>query len=193
VAHADGSFNDPAADTPMLYAAQGDHGPLAWSQALLDADERVIGVVAARGGELPRTEWYRSDRGTRWRDVLERLLAAATAAGYDRGVTRGRRGTIQILPTRAGLLYVQSFYDWPADAEPSLTGVAVYDGASATTGPTLAQALGVARTAQPSGTGAFRSRVNQLYEAMSTALRLGDWPAFGAAYSALGRLLRAER
>jgi len=37
----------------------------------------------------------------------------------------------------------------------------------------------------------FRRRVNALYESMRDAMRRGDWPGIGAAYEALGRLLRS--
>lgn len=193
VAHASGSFNDAGADMPLLSLNQGTNGALAWSQAILDSDERIIGALVARGGEMPRTEWHRVSGTTSWRTVLEKLLAAAGAAGYDHGIARGRRGTVQVLPTRTGLVYSQSFYDWPADGPPSLTGVVLYDGKSAVTGATLAQALGVIRPATAIGTAAFRSRVNALYEVMSNAMRRGDWIAFGDAYTSLGQLLRAAR
>ena len=193
VAHASGSFSDTGADTPLLYLNQGDSGALAWSQAILDSDERIIGALVARGGEVPRTEWHRASGSTPWREVLEKLLGAAGAAGYDRGVTRGRRGAVQVLPTRTGMVYAQSFYDWPTDGPPSLTGVVLYDGKSSAAGATVAQALGVIRPATATGTEAFRSRVNALYEAMSNAMQHGNWIAFGDAYTSLGRLLRAAR
>jgi uncharacterized membrane protein (UPF0182 family) len=37
----------------------------------------------------------------------------------------------------------------------------------------------------------FRKRVAALYESMREAMRKGDWAALGAAYDALGRLLRS--
>jgi hypothetical protein len=177
----------------MLYLEHGDRGPLAWSQALLDADERVIGVLVARGGEMPRAEWHHVPDAVPWRDVLEKLLAAASAAGYDRGGSRARRGTVQVLLVKDGLVFAQSFYDWPADGPPSLTGVAVYDGKNSSAGAMLAQALGVIRPRTAGGTEAFRSRVNALYDALSNAMKRGDWVAFGDAYNALGRLLRTAR
>ena len=193
IAHASGSFNDAGADTPLLFLNQGDSGALAWSQAILDSDERIIGALVARGGEVPRTEWHRVSGTTSWRGVLEKLLAAAGAAGYDHGIARGRRGAVQVLPSRTGIVFAQSFYDWPSDGPPSLTGVVLYDGKTSAAGATLAQALGVIRPATASGTEAFRSRVNALYNDMSNAMRRGDWIAFGDAYTGLGRLLRATR
>ena len=91
------------------------------------------------------------------------------------------------------MVYAQSFYVWPADGPPSLTGVVLYDGKSSAAGATVAQALGVIRPATATGTEAFRSRVNALYEAMSNAMQHGNWIAFGDAYTSLGRLLRAAR
>ena len=193
IAHTSESFNDAGADIPLLFLNQGDSGALAWSQALLDSDERIIGALVARGGEVPRTEWHRVSGTTSWRAVLEQLLAAAGAAGYDHGVARGRRGTVQVLLSRTGVIYAQSFYDWPADGPPSLTGVVLYDGKNTASGATLAQALGVIRPATAVGTEAFRARVNALYTDMSNAMRRGDWIAFADAYTSLGRLLRAAR
>jgi hypothetical protein len=37
----------------------------------------------------------------------------------------------------------------------------------------------------------FRRRVSALYESMREAMRRGDWSGIGAAYEALGRLLRS--
>jgi hypothetical protein len=37
----------------------------------------------------------------------------------------------------------------------------------------------------------FRRRVGALYESMREAMRRGDWAGIGAAYEALGRLLRS--
>jgi len=59
------------------------------------------------------------------------------------------------------------------------------------TGATLGEALGVVRPMAASGNASLRARVAALYEAMSDAMRRGDWRAFGDAFSQLGRLLRS--
>jgi hypothetical protein len=85
---------------------------------------------------------------------------------------------------------VQSFYEWPPDAPPSLAGVVMLQKGQVHTGATLREALGLARPAAPAGMGTVRARVTALYDAMSAAMRRGDWNAFGEAYAELGRLLR---
>jgi len=103
----------------------------------------------------------------------------------------------------AGLAYVQSFYEWSAERPPRLTGVAAAvvpatrtDGTATPpllvrTGRTLADALGIAEPERAAGSAPWRARVAALYDAMDRALKRGDWAAFGDAFTALGKLLRA--
>jgi hypothetical protein len=191
LAGADNSSLDLTDGGPMLYAPQGERGALHWSVGVLDGEDRVIGALVARGGDAPRTEWRRAATEVRWRAVLERLLAGATDSARPRPRSGERRGHVQLLPLAEGFAFAQSFYRWPSDAPPALAGVAVLDGARVRTGPTVAEALGLARSAGVAGGAAFRSKVAALYDEMSAALRRGDWTAFGSAYAALGRLLRA--
>ena len=58
------------------------------------------------------------------------------------------------------------------------------------TGGSLSEALGVTRPVSANASASLRARVAALYDAMTTAMRRGDWIAFGEAYSQLGRLLR---
>jgi hypothetical protein len=191
LAGSDDASPDLVDGAPMLFAESGERGPLLWSVGVLDNDDRVIGAVIARGGEAPRTEWRRDGGGARWRTVLEQLLAGATDAAERRPRAIERRGHVQLLPTKEGFLFAQAFYRWPAEAPPVLAGVAVLDAGRVRTGPTVVEALGLARSADVAGTAAFRSKVAALYDEMSAALRRGDWSAFGSAYAALGRLLRS--
>jgi uncharacterized membrane protein (UPF0182 family) len=191
LAGSDDSSPDLTAGGPTLFALRTEHDALQWSVGVLDAEDRVVGAIVARGGEAPHTEWRRATADIKWRAVLEQLLSAATDAAKHRPGTIERRGHVQLLPLQEGFAFAQSFYRWPSDAAPELLGVAVLDGDRVRTGPTVAEALGLARPASVAGTAAFRMRVAALYDAMSAAMRRGDWTAFGIAYMALGRLLRA--
>jgi hypothetical protein len=64
----------------------------------------------------------------------------------------------------------------------------------ATTGRTIIDAAGLPNpiAADPAlSPEDFRRRVASLYESMREAMRRGDWSGLGAAYEALGRLLRS--
>jgi uncharacterized membrane protein (UPF0182 family) len=191
LAGSDDSSLDLAAGGPTLFALQAERDALHWSVGVLDAEDRVIGAIVARGGEAPRTEWRRATGDVKWRAVLEQLLSGATEGAKQRPRTIERRGHVQLLPRKEGFAFAQSFYRWPSDAAPELASVSVLDGGRVRTGPTVAEALGFARPASVAGTAALRTRVTALYDEMSAALRRGDWAAFGSAYAALGRLLRA--
>ena len=186
------SLAEPADAAPRLYAQHGDTGPLTASIGVLESNERIVGVLLARGGALPRVEWHRIASKVAWRGVLDELWASAKRAGLY-GNKRGadRKGQVQLLPLKEGFAFAQSYYSWPADAAPTLRGVAVLTGTGTLTGMTLAEALGVSQPAAPGASDLLRSRISALYETMSAAMRRGDWKAFGDAYAALGRLLRA--
>jgi hypothetical protein len=180
------SFDAP----PTLTRLAGPAGALAWSRAVLDADDRGMGVVVARGGEMPRTEWHRAAGTLRWRVALDEVYKAAVAGGLG-GPARStaRRGGVQALPTKDGVALVQPWFDAPPDQPPALAGVAVTVGDRLKAGPTLLEALGAARARPVAGTEAFRAKVTAAYEAMRTAMQKGDWAAFGVGYRALGGLI----
>ena len=123
--------------------------------------------------------------------MLEQLQDAANRAGYGRTQANVRRGRVQAIPTPDGPAWVQSFYEWPADAPPRLIGVAIQIRGVTRTGRTIAAALGVPDTASARAVPGevFRARVAALYETMNAALRAGDWRAYGTAWAALGQLL----
>lgn len=74
-----------------------------------------------------------------------------------------------------------------------MTRVSAFIADSVRSGRTLADALGVPLSADSFGVPLteqdFRSRVTRLYAAMRAAMRIGDWVAFGTAYTELGVLL----
>jgi uncharacterized membrane protein (UPF0182 family) len=191
LAPGDDADADAAGGGPTLFVPLGDHGPLAWSLALIDANSSVVGAIVARGGDDPRTEWFRTPPSQRWIDLRSALQRSADSAGFGRQRRYSRRGRIQFVPVGGGMAFVQSFYEWPPDAPPSLTGVVVIERGVVKTGASLSEALGVTHPLASSGSASLRSRVAALYDAMSAAMRRGDWRAFGEAYAELGRLLRS--
>ena len=183
-----------------LHLAPPD-GRLAWTTPVLDAADRVRGVMVAVGGAQPVTYWYRlADPGVRWPAVLERMLRAPETPAPARDVIL-RRGPVHVVPMRGGAAaYLQTTYAWRSDGAPTVARVAVHGAGanrdSVAFGTSLADAVGVrAEAADSSGqvltATDFRKRVTDLYAAMRDALRAGDWPAFGKAYDELGRVLRA--
>jgi hypothetical protein len=181
---------DVTGGAPTFFAPLGDRGPLAWSVGLVDASERVLGVLVARGGAAPRVEWHRTIPAQRWNELLETLQRGADSAGFGHQRQFSRRGHVQVIPAPGGAAYVQTFYEWAPDAPPSIAGVVVLQHGELRTGASVGEALGVTRPMAASGAAAIRARVTALYDAMSDAMRRGDWRAFGDAYSQLGRLLR---
>jgi hypothetical protein len=182
-----------------LHLASSD-GRLAWTTPLLDASERVRGLIVAVGGAQPTTYWYPlPEPHVRWPAVLERMLRAPDTPAPPRDVTL-RRGPVHVVPLRGGAAaYLQTTYAWRSDGAPTVARVAIH-GAGANRdsvgfGASLAEAVGVRMEASDSTSqltpADFRKRVSELYAAMREALRSGDWLAFGKAYDELGRVLRA--
>lgn len=182
---------DVADGGPTFFATGGDRGPLAWSVGMVDAGERVVGSLIARGGVAPRTEWHRTPPSPRWNDVLETLQRSADSAGFGHQRRFARRGRVQVVPAPGGMAFVQTFYEWPPDVPPSIAGVVVLQDGAVRTGASLGEALGVTRPLRAAGTASLRARIAALYDQMSAALRRGDWRAFGDFYTQLGRLLRS--
>lgn len=173
---------------------------LAWTTPLLDAADRVRGLIVAVGGPQPATYWFPlGEPALRWPAVLERLARAPDVPTPPRDASL-RRGPVRVIPIRGGsATYVQTTYAWRADGAPTIARVALHGVGSTRDslafGATLAEAAGVRPETPDPGAialspAAFRQRVNDLYAAMRDALRRGDWPAFGKAYDDLGRLLR---
>jgi hypothetical protein len=182
---------DVSGGGPLFFAPLGNRAPLAWSVGLVDARSRVVGALVALGGDAPRTEWHPTAAAPRWNELLETLQLAADSGGFGHQRRYARRGHVQLIPTTGGMAYVQSFYEWPPDAPPSLAGVVVLQHGATRRGATLSEALGVTRPMPTSGGASLRARVAALYDAMRSAMRIGDWRAFGEAFAELGRLLRA--
>lgn len=188
LARPDDADADLARGEPSLF--QFDSlGALGWALPVdVPSAGRTLGILVARGGADRRTEFV-SDPGPRWTSILESMQRAADSAGFGRTLPGLRRGRVQAIPTVNGAVWVQSYYEWPADQAPRLAGVVVRSGDALRTGRTLAEALGVQVVGVPVAPDAFRERVAVLYDAMLAAQRAGDWRAYGDAVAALGRLL----
>jgi len=189
LARPDDADADVAVGGPTFFAYDSA-GTMGWALPVdLPFAGRTLGILVARGGANRRTE-YLTYETARWTTILESLQTAADQAGFGRSLPDARRGRVQAIPTAAGAVWVQSYYEWPQDAEPRLAGVVVIQDGRASAARTLAEALGERSGADRPVGDAFRERVARLYDAMQAAQRSGDWRAYGEAWAALGRLLQ---
>jgi uncharacterized protein len=199
----DSADGDPA---PALLVLPGGGNALRWPIPVLDAADRLRGLLVA-GGETPQElRWYALARpGPRWATVAERLRRAADSAGPARTARDARvsPGRLRAVPVGNGVAYVQTSYARQDDATVAVARVTALRGTDVDTvgvGATIPEALALVE-AVPGDTAAvatanpatFRARVAALYDAMRQALRRGDWLAFGRAYDALGALLGRAR
>jgi uncharacterized membrane protein (UPF0182 family) len=162
---------------------------------LLDPTDELRGALVSPGGADFRLRWIRNgEHGLRWPRLLSDLQAAAdTFRGMERN-TRPLVGAIRLLPTSEGFVAVQTRYVVRPDGAPQVLTSSIHRGMVATTGRTIIDAAGLPNpiAADPAlSPEDFRRRVASLYESMREAMRRGDWSGLGAAYEALGRLLRS--
>jgi hypothetical protein len=162
---------------------------------LLDPTEDVRGVLLARGGADFRLRWIRGPAdGLRWTRVAAALQSASDSSQTVSRATRPLAGPIRIVPSADGFIAVQTQYVVRPDGVPQVLLAAVARKEGVLTGRTLMDAAGLPDPVVadvPVTPEDFRRRVNALYESMREAMRRGDWPTLGAAYEALGRLLRS--
>ncbi len=181
--------------TPPFYDRSADR--LAMSLPVLNGAERIRGMVTSEGGLDWRPRWRQlPEEGPRWSaltEQLERVTDSLRTTGRD---VRLLQGAVRIVPTAGGYIAVQSHYLTTPDGRPEVLYASLFHNDSVRAGATLMAAAGVpipsVREA-PLTAEEFRNRVQLLYDNMRDALRQGDWIAFGAAYDALGRLLRMRR
>lgn len=186
------------ADTAMLSEVEVliglplERAPLLWTIPVLDADERVVGVVAATGGRAQRTLWRPLPASTlQWNAALEVLRRTADTASAESGEGPVVTGRIRVVPIGDSLVLVQPVYAGLTRNVPTLARVVALVDGMPRTGSTFASIVGAPLTGVPSDTPPleFRARVEALYESMRTAMQRGDWLRFGAAYDSLGALL----
>ena len=162
---------------------------------LLDPTEELRGVLVAPGGSDFRVRWIRSPtKDVRWSRLALALQAASDSFHGGERATRPLPGAIRIVPTADGFVAVQTQYVVRPDGTPQVLVATIGRKDSASTGKTLMDAAGLPNPIVadlPMTAEDFRRRVNALYESMREAMRRGDWSGIGAAYEALGRLLRS--
>jgi uncharacterized protein len=162
---------------------------------LLDPTEDLRGILLARGGADFRLRWIRSPTdGLRWTRVAAELQSASDSSQTGSRATRPLAGPIRIVPSVDGFVALQTQYVVRPDGVPQVLLAAVARKESVSTGRTLMDAAGLPDPVVadvPVTPEDFRRRVNALYESMREAMRRGDWAGLGAAYEALGRLLRS--
>jgi hypothetical protein len=172
-------------------------GRLSLAYPILDATDRVRGVLVASGGADYEAKWLPSQTaGPRWPVIIDRLHRAIDSSNVGAGARDAPlvRGPVRVVPFERTAAYVQTAYAWRADGVPTVRLVAILVGDSVRTGITVTAAAGLPAPTLPTiplSAEEFRSRVDQLYGEMRQAMRRGDWLAFGAAYESLGRLLRS--
>lgn len=170
---------------------------LSFAYPVLDAAERVRGIVIASGGADYDVRWEPAvDPAPRWGTILDRLHRAIDSASQSISAQESPlvRGPVRVFPTGDGRAYVQTGYVWRTDGAPAVRLVAVMIGDTVRTGVTIAAAAGLPAPVlpvTPLSPAEFRSRVDALYSEMREALKRGDWLAFGTAYETLGRVLRS--
>jgi hypothetical protein len=169
----------------------------AWAIPVLDASERVRGLIVSVGGAQWETVWHPlPPPGPRWPSIIDSLQHVPDTLGAAARDAPVKRGPVRVVPTRDGAAFVQTTYLWRAEGTPTVLRIAVLAHDSLSSGATLARAAGVPDTSGfgprlPATPAEFRERVELLYRAMRDGLQRGDWIAFGKAYDELGRLLRA--
>lgn len=162
---------------------------------VVDMRDRLRGVLVATGGATPATWWrpLETADAPRWATVVERLRRGGESSGtaaVDGSVLRGR---VVAIPLGERLLFSQTHYVARGQGAPVVARVLLLAGDSLRAGRTLGELLAPAGepAVSPAPGGDLRRRVGVVYEAMRSALRRGDWAAFGRAYDELGRLAGA--
>jgi hypothetical protein len=156
---------------------------------LVDQADRLRGLLIGTGGVYPVTLWYPLPTpGPRWPQVIDRLrsLDSAGSAVREGPLAHGR---IRAVPVRSGIGFVQPTYRWRPPNIPTLNRIGLLVGD--TIRSAIPGAPAIARAPEPTshGTSAVNTSAAAWYMAMRSALRQGDWAAFGRAFDALGRAL----
>lgn len=162
---------------------------------LLDPTEDIRGLLVAAGGGDTRLRWIRASEGTlRWTRVSAELQAQPDSTPSGTRPTRPLSGPVRVIPTASGFAAVQTQYVVRPDGVPHVLVASVARADGTSSGRTLMDAAGLPHPVVadlPLTPEDFRRRVSALYESMREAMRRGDWAGIGAAYEALGRLLRS--
>lgn len=177
---------------------------LAHSEPVLDANDRIVGLVLALGGHTHPTFWMPlagegRGEGPRWSALLDQLRRHVDTVNIVAREALEVTGKVRSVPLVGGVAVVQPTYAWRPDAPPTLARITVLSQDTAFSGRTLASAVGSTDAGPTDALGpvtpeAFRARVGVLYDEMRRSLQRGDLAAFARAYQLLGELIsRNER
>lgn len=187
----EGADSALATTTPIFALPHGN--ATAIGLVLLDASDRVRGMVIGVGGADRRTLWYETPRlGLKWSSVLDRLHNLDSASSGSARDATTARGPIRGIPLAGTLALAQPVYSWRAQGPPTLSRVGFLVDDSVRVASSLVQLAGTLPAVVPSSVplaGDLRVRAAALYGRMREALRRGDWTAFGQAFDELGKLL----
>ena len=143
-----------ASGQPPCVAAAPGQGPCTWSVPLVDAGDRVAGLVVATGGLDRGLAWVPLDSiGPRWSAALERLQHESDSVVAIRHETSVARGRVRLVLIGHRLALFQPQYAWHANAAPTLISGAVVMGESAWGGGTFIDAVGGSGSAAGAGAG----------------------------------------
>lgn len=170
-------------------------GAVAIAIPLLDPRDEIRGILIAPGGVSFRLRWLRAPPGSpRWSRLAMDLQAAVDSFRTGDRSIRPFAGPLRVLLTSDGLVAVQTHYVQRPDGAPQVLVTGISSAAETRVGRTFMDAAGLPHPVEavsPLTEAEFRRRVGLLYESMREAMRRGDWIGIGAAYEALGRLLRS--
>ena len=191
----DGSDSALAGAVPVFVIPR--LGATAIGLTLLDASERVRGIVIGVGGVAPQTLWFESPRlGPKWSSVIDRLHSIDTSSSSSARDATIARGPIRAIPLAGAIGFAQPAYSWRVQGAPTLLHVAFLVNDSVRVAPTLSALVEPppppASTLPATTPADIRARAAALYTRMRDALRRGDWVAFGQAFDELGKLLAAS-
>lgn len=171
-------------------------GTLGIAVPVLEATEDVRGLVITTGGANATIRWERSPMPPRFSRLVAELHHATDSLRNDLRGTRPLAGSVRMLPSENGPVAIQSLYVVRPDGTMPVLVTALWRNGRVAVGRTLIEAAGLPEPTvsdEPLTPERFRRRVAELYESMREAMRRGDWSGIGAAYEALGRLLRSPR
>lgn len=188
----DGADSALVASVPIFTMSQ--NGATAVGLILLDAADRVRGMVIGTGGAERQTIWYEVPRlGPKWSTVLDRLRDMDSARNQGARDASVARGPVRGIPIAGRIAFAQPMYTWRLQSAPTLLSVSLLMDDTVRTAASLAQLAGslpatTPSTVPPAGVD-LRARAAALYARMRDALRRGDWVAFGQAFDELGKLI----
>ncbi|MFL5562891.1 MAG: UPF0182 family protein [Gemmatimonadaceae bacterium] len=185
----DGADSALASRAPSRFARAG--GDVAISLPVLRGEDRLDGVIVARGGPSRGATWVPDTSGIHWASAIDRLRGADSTSAAQARDARVAHGPVRVIPGAQGLTLLQSAYLVRAQNPPTLLGVAVMHADSLRTGRSVLAAFGElpAAVIPPPPPTDLRAAAAALYDSLRADQRRGDWRAYADHWDALGRLL----